>query len=135
MRSRYSAFAKGEIAYIINTQINDRDIDHVRANLEKSAHHVNWLDLIILSTRGGTSEDTRGEVEFLARFYDRDHDQTDMLHEVSQFCKIAQEWIYVDGIHAPAKNRIPKRNDLCWCGSNIKFKKCHGHPEKQVSDL
>ena len=29
---------------------------------------------------------------------------------------------------APVKNDHPKlgRNDLCWCGSGLKYKKCHG---------
>ena len=31
-------------------------------------------------------------------------------------------------LFSPKKNpgmEIPKRNDLCWCGSGKKYKKCH----------
>jgi hypothetical protein len=26
----------------------------------------------------------------------------------------------------------PGRNEVCWCGSGKKFKKCHGHSKNQV---
>ena len=37
------------------------------------------------------------------------------------------EWLkrLFGGGRSPAVDQIPGRNDLCWCGSGVKYKRCH----------
>jgi len=37
------------------------------------------------------------------------------------------EWLkrFVGIRRSPTLERIPGRNEVCWCGSGIKYKRCH----------
>lgn len=89
MRSRYSAYAVGDLDYLWRTW-------HPRtrpAALTPVALH--WTGLQILDTVDGRPEDHSGEVEFQAHY--RDGRRAGTLHERSRFEVRARRWFYVDG--------------------------------------
>jgi Uncharacterized protein conserved in bacteria len=90
MRSRYSAFVVGDVAYLLRTW-------HPRTRprtLELDpAQQWRRLD-IVRSSRGGML-DTQGTVEFRAHYR---HDGTPgVLHETSRFVRESDAWLYLDG--------------------------------------
>lgn len=90
MRSRYSAFATGNLHYVFRTW-------HPRTRPQdlSPTPEVTWVGLEILgSVKGGVGDET-GTVEFLARF--KSADRTQVMHEMSRFAKRAGRWLYVDG--------------------------------------
>jgi SEC-C motif-containing protein len=130
MRSRYSAYAKGEIDYIISThEVKEDDID--RAATEEWSKKAEWKGLEIRATEAGGESDAEGMVEFVAKYRQEGKDLTH--HERSRFRKTDGQWKYVEGAQvkpAPVK-AAPKtgRNEPCPCGSGKKYKKCHGGAE------
>ena len=93
MRSRYSAFAVGDAAYLLRTwhpatRPSDLDLDPA----------VRWTRLDVVGTSGGGPFDTDGTVEFLA------HHRTDGVagrhHERSRFAREAGRWLYVGPVDA-----------------------------------
>ena len=127
MRSRYSAYVRGEVGYLFTSLHPDHRADFDEKATRAWAENADWHKLEILGTSGGGPEDTEGTVEFAASYTEkgirRDH------HEVSAFRKQAGTWYFVSGEAVPAKQVIrtaPKtgRNDPCPCGSGRKFKKC-----------
>lgn len=121
MRSRYSAFCKREVDYLIATWHPSRRHEINRESLLKTAESCDWLSLSILNTVEGESSDLQGEVEFLAIFK---KDKLGAMQERSLFSKERGQWFYLDGVQK--KPTLPGRNDPCWCGSGKKSKKCHG---------
>ncbi len=129
MRSRYSAFATGEIDYIMNTHDPDTRSQVDRKSTETWAKQSEWKGLEILETEGGGEDDTEGRVDFVAHYELRgskvDH------RESATFRKRGDRWFFVDGNQIagpPVRREEPKvgRNDPCPCGSGKKYKKCHG---------
>jgi SEC-C motif-containing protein len=128
MRSRYAAYVKHEIDFILRTCTGDRaaGIDEKRTRdwSEKSQ----WLGLAIHSVSGGGSADSEGSVEFTA-FYTA-KGLRDSHHELARFKKINGQWLYDEGEIVPATvvRDGPRvgRNDPCPCGSGKKYKLCHG---------
>jgi len=91
MRSRYSAFAVGDAAYILATW-------HPRtrpASVELDAGLV-WTRLVIERTSGGGPFDRGGLVEFTAHY--RSNDGRGRQHETSRFERVERVWYYVDGV-------------------------------------
>ncbi len=129
MRSRYTAYVLGAIDYIIETHDpRTRDLD--RAEVERWSKKSEWLGLTIVSTARGGADDEEGIVEFQARFFDR---APRTHHERSSFRRDDGRWVYVSGSPPESTNdprRVDKvgRNEPCPCGSQKKFKKCHGRP-------
>ncbi len=121
MRSRYTAFCKGNIDYLIATLHPDKRKFDDRLQLTKSIDNTDWLGLKIIATNKGQPKDELGFVEFVAVYRVSEPQQ---LHERSRFVKQGDRWFYVDGVFLPPI--IPKRNEPCWCGSGKKYKKCHG---------
>lgn len=121
MRSRYTAFCRGDIDYLIATLDPDRRTESDRTELAKSIDNTQWLGLTILDTHQGKKKDAIGYVEFEAIYQ---INQPGQLHERSKFIKIQGKWFYVEGDILPGT--IPKSNDVCWCGSGEKYKNCHG---------
>lgn len=127
MRSRYSAFASAHIDYLISSHHPSKRTPQDHAELSESLRNCQWLSLRIVSCKRGQANDDEGEVEFIASF--RQHGEQGLLHENSRFTKIDGQWFYVDGDMidtAKSANTKIGRNDPCWCGSGVKFKKCHG---------
>ena len=123
MRSRYSAFCMKNADYLVSTHhpVN-RSADERQSVLE-SAANTEWLGLKVLKTESRIKGSTVGYVEFVA-FYQNALSGAGQIHEKSEFIFENGQWYYVDGVMLPPVKF--KRNDPCWCGSNKKFKKCHG---------
>lgn len=90
MRSRYSAYAMGNKDWLLETWHPATR----RSNLELE-DPVQWIGLKIVSTTAGGIEDSRGEVEFIARY--KIHGRAHRLHERSQFQRREGRWFYVRG--------------------------------------
>jgi SEC-C motif-containing protein len=121
MRSRYSAFALGNSAYLLRTWHPSTSPNEL--NLETSAA---WCSLEVLAIEGGKEHDDKGIVEFKAQYINQGKVGT--MHEVSRFVKQEGRWFYVDGDLRDTSGELQKvgRNEPCPCGSGRKFKKCCG---------
>lgn len=89
MRSRYSAYALGELEYL-------RHSWHPAtcpATLELESD-IRWYRLDIVRTQGGGLFDDEGIVEFRA-FFKSGEGPGDQ-HEVSRFVRLDGRWVYVD---------------------------------------
>ncbi|MCC0176919.1 YchJ family protein [Waterburya agarophytonicola K14] len=122
MRSRYTAFYRGNIDYLIATLHPDKRNKSDRAQLSKSISNTEWLGLTIINTQKGKKNDTTGIVEFEAVYQ---VDLPEQLHERSRFIKVDGQWFYVDGDILPGTT--PKSKETCWCGSGKKYQECHGN--------
>ena len=132
MRSRYTAYSKGDMPYLKETLLPGSRGDFNEADA-RAWSQVEWMGLEVMRAEGTT-------VEFTAKYKTKgkvlEH------HEVSKFRKQGDHWYFVDGDshvheegqghhHAPKTPEVregPKvgRNDPCTCGSGKKFKKCCG---------
>ncbi len=88
MRSRYSAFVLGDVAYLLTTWHASRRPARIELDVGSK-----WLGLEIKQHRT-TGPDT-AEVEFVARF--RVGGKAVRQHELSRFVREADRWFYVDG--------------------------------------
>lgn len=88
MRSRYSAFVRGDVPYLLATWHTSQR--PAQLTLEDGAK---WLGLEIKQHRL-TGEDS-AEVEFVARF--RVGGKAIRQHERSRFVRVDGRWFYVDG--------------------------------------
>ena len=69
MRSRYSAFARGEIDYLLATHPEpDVPLQQRRRSLKQSCRQTRWLGLTVLSVSEGGPRDLEGTVKFEARY-------------------------------------------------------------------
>lgn len=129
MRSRYTAFAVGNIDYVMATHDPDTVSQVDRDSTDSWSKQSEWMGLEIQSTEGGGPEDHFGSVEFVAKYKIKgtviDH------RERATFRKHNGTWLFVDGEQLagpPIRREGPKvgRNDPCVCGSGKKYKKCCG---------
>jgi SEC-C motif-containing protein len=90
MRSRYSAYAVGELGYVFRTWHPRTRPDDVTAS-----PGLAWDRLEVLDTVDGGADDEAGEVEFRAHFHGPAG--VGVLHERSRFERRAHRWVYVDG--------------------------------------
>jgi SEC-C motif-containing protein len=90
MRSRYCAFVVGDGRHLAETWHPRTRPDTI--DLDPA---LRWTGLEIVRTDAGGREDSRGTVEFRARW--RDGAATGVLHETSRFVRYAGRWWYVDG--------------------------------------
>ena len=121
MRSRYTAFYRGNVDYLIATLHPDQRNSSDRKELTKRISNTQWLGLTIISTKKGKKNDATGIVEFEAIYQ---VDEPRQLHECSRFVKAGSQWLYVDGDILPGTT--PKSKEPCWCGSGQKYRQCHG---------
>ena len=120
MRSRYTAFCRKNIDYLIATHHPSKRRADDRATLAHTINETEWLGLKIIRAETGEREEI-GVVEFAA-FYQRNG--LGQLHERSEFIREQNCWYYMQGeILDPIKLG---RNEPCWCNSGKKYKKCHG---------
>jgi SEC-C motif-containing protein len=66
MRSRYTAYNKIKVDYLVETTHPSRRSDFEPSSIREWATENNWIKLEVLSTKNGKSTDTQGEVEFRA---------------------------------------------------------------------
>ncbi len=125
MRSRYTAYVRGEIAYLLATH-DDTTRPRDPAPIAKWSRETEWQGLEIVATEAGGETDDTGIVEFIAR--GNTNGQPFAQRERSRFRKRDGAWFYVDGkVGEPAKAEArPGRNEPCPCGSGMKYKRCHG---------
>lgn len=133
MRSRYTAYTRGDIGYIAATLAADQHGAFDAHAAKDWATRVTWLGLRIVSTTRGTESDVDGVVSFVATY--REAGKTIEHHEVSQFRRADDgAWRFVAG-DTRAIATEPKRaagaakvgrNDPCPCGSGKKYKFCCG---------
>jgi SEC-C motif-containing protein len=90
MRSRFTAFAMGDAAYLARTWHSAQRPR--RLDLDPS---LRWLRLDIVDIVAGGPFDTTGTVEF--RAHHRSADGRGVLHERSRFVRENGAWFYVDG--------------------------------------
>ncbi|MFI1003537.1 YchJ family protein [Streptomyces galbus] len=86
MRSRYSAFVRGEADYLLRTW--HPGTRPARLDLDPG---MRWTGLEILATEDGTAFHSTGVVEFRASY------RGGALHERSRFERVDGAWVYVDG--------------------------------------
>ncbi|MGQ4511349.1 YchJ family metal-binding protein [Streptomyces sp. DW26H14] len=93
MRSRYSAFAVGDEAYLLRTWAAAQR--PARLGLDPATR---WTGLTILDTSGGSAFHTTGTVTFLAHYTDGSRPPAPgVLRERSRFARERGDWVYVDG--------------------------------------
>jgi SEC-C motif domain protein len=129
MRSRYTAFVRGDVDYILKTHHSKTVNDVDRAGIEEWSRNSEWMGLTILETAMGGEKDEQGTVTFHVQYKSQGkvHDH----REHSLFEKEKGEWKFLDAQAAKTdtiRREEPKigRNDPCSCGSGKKFKKCCG---------
>lgn len=117
MRSRYSAFAKQEIEYIVQTTaIGQQQALEVNAIADWSKANQ-WLKLEIVQAQEKLAKH-HAQVEFKAHYHDGQ--QAQIHHEVSHFVKHDGAWYFLD----PTTDQNITMKQACICGSNKKFKQC-----------
>jgi SEC-C motif-containing protein len=127
MRSRYAAYVRGAIDYLIATHAPSTRSDVDRASVVTWSRQTEWLGLEILDTVRGGEDDDEGIVEFVAR--GRTRGAPFAQRERSRFRRHDGRWYYVEGTHVREPTRTTPsvgRNDPCPCGSGMKYKRCHG---------
>ncbi|MBL4720456.1 MAG: SEC-C domain-containing protein, partial [Alphaproteobacteria bacterium] len=90
MRSRFTAFARGELEHVERTHAKDVREDFNRSAAESTANSVEWVSLEIMKATGGEGDD-EGEVEFTARY--KQDGQILVHHERSQFRREDGAWM------------------------------------------
>jgi SEC-C motif domain protein len=90
MRSRYSAFAVGDSAYLIETWHPSTRPESLELD-----PGMRWFSLEILSRTAGGMLDSNGVVEFRARY--RLDGEVGEQRETSRFVRENRRWFYVDG--------------------------------------
>ncbi len=125
MRSRYSAYAKVQVPYLIQTTHPTKRADFKAEDIEQWAKNNQWQQLSVLSTQKGSVNDSTGEVEFKAFFIDENRIKR-VHYEYSYFVKEEHQWFYLYGTYQPKAIAKIDRNANCPCGSGKKYKKCCG---------
>lgn len=128
MRSRYCAYTQAKTDYIKKTMRGKALEGFNEQEAATWAKEINWLGLQIVKSYLDTNNENIGYVEFIANYEENDTKQT--LHELSQFQRVDEQWYYTSGVlfkqkKATSKEKI-SRNALCPCGSQRKYKNCHG---------
>jgi SEC-C motif-containing protein len=90
MRSRYAAYAVGDLDYVFRTWH-----PRTRPDALEPDPTLTWTGLDVLDVAGGGAGDETGEVEFDAH-YDRGG-TAGVRHERSRFERRRGRWVYVDG--------------------------------------
>lgn len=129
MRSRYSAYATNNAKYIFNTYAQSKQKENTLDDIIQWAQNTHWLKLVVnYSTPqrlANFSSENLPTVSFDAYYIHQQ--QLYKMSECSRFIVEQGQWRYLEGDVAEHIKLIrPKRNDLCFCLSGKKFKKCCG---------
>jgi SEC-C motif-containing protein len=95
MRSRYTAYVRGEIDYLVETHDPTTRGSLDREAMTAWSRDTEWLGLEIVATEYGSATDARGVVEFIAR--GKTKGKPFAQRERSRFRKVDGRWVYVDG--------------------------------------
>ena len=100
MRSRYSAFALGEVEHLLRTQPSEEPEAERRRALLETCRQVRWQRLEILATEAGGATDRIGTVTFRAHY--RQGGVRGVLQERSRFGRrgnvLAGDWLYLEAL-------------------------------------
>lgn len=91
MRSRYTAFVRGDVDHLSRTWHPE-----TRPGALELDPGVHWTGLEVVDRVGGGLFDTEGVVEF--RAHHRTRGRPGVQHERSRFVRDAGRWVYVDGV-------------------------------------
>ena len=125
MRARYTAHVVVAIDFISDSLHPDYRKDYDKKAAKKWAEESEWFGLEVIDTSDGGPKDETGEVEFIARYKDKDGRRA--YHERGQFRKHRKKWYFTEGEMVkgqPVSSSKVGRNDPCPCGSGKKYKKC-----------
>ncbi len=95
MRSRYSAYARQNIAYLVETTHPDKREKMLAQQVADWAEQVEFIQLEVVKTLQGGAADRLGKVEFIAHFSHQGERRR--LHEISRFKRFKSRWMYLDG--------------------------------------
>lgn len=121
MRSRYSAFAKHEIDYLVQTTaLGQQQALDVKAIAEWSKANQ-WLKLDVVQAQEKRDKN-HAQVEFKAHYATQEQSgqQVQIHHEISHFVKQNGMWYFLD----PTTEQQITMKQPCICGSGKKFKQC-----------
>ena len=98
MRSRYSAFALGDVEYLVRTLHPDHldsktPPDELRAALRSTCRVYRYTGLTIEETLDDSQD--RAHVTFLAKLFEKGADRS--FRERSAFARTAEGWRYLSG--------------------------------------
>jgi SEC-C motif-containing protein len=129
LRSRYTAFTRGDVDYILQTHHGKTAKDVKREEIEDWSKSSEWLGLKIVQKEAGLEKDETGTIVFCAGY--KADNKVQEHWEQSFFEKENGVWKFLDarGVQVgPYRRTEPKvgRNDPCACGSGKKSKKCCG---------
>jgi SEC-C motif-containing protein len=104
MRSRYAAFARGEVDYLADTLSADHPdrTDHGAEDHRKAREGLRYLDLSILHT---SMDGDVGEVLFYARIFETGQDRSFV--ELSRFVREEGKWGYASGVMVRTEDLPP----------------------------
>ena len=124
MRSRFTAYAKQNEAYLLETWDTSTKPNIIDFSKEQAV----WTSLSIIKTKKGSEKDRKGIVEFKA-YYMLDNEAY-VMNEISRFIKASGQWCYLEGlvksVSMVSQQSSQGKNALCSCGSGKKFKRCCG---------
>lgn len=128
MRARYSAYTTAAMSFIFESTHPEHRTGYDHEGTKEWAESSEWLGLEIISTRKGGADDSIGEVEFIARFNEKDGAAREH-HECGHFSRKDGGWFFTEGTMVKPRPLIVNkigRNEPCSCGSGRKYKKCCG---------
>jgi SEC-C motif-containing protein len=122
MRSRFVAYASGQVDYLLASWHSSSRPPQLQLPAD-----LCWRRLQVLSTEtaGASADADSAWVEFRAVY--QQQGMVGFMHERSRFVREQGAWRYIDGepfSSEPIALNTLKRNEPCFCGSGIKFKKC-----------
>jgi len=95
MRSRYAAFARGVVPYLVETLHPSRRSPDEHRLVKRSLRQTRWTGLTILAVEGGSLLETTGVVEFEARY--EANGVRGVMRERSRFVRDQGAWRYLEG--------------------------------------
>ncbi|MPW44624.1 YchJ family protein [Acinetobacter guerrae] len=117
MRSRYSAFARQHIDYLIETTALGQQAGLDRTAIAEWSQSNHWLKLEVIQHQPKLDKN-HASVEFKAHYHDGTQQQ--IHHELSYFVQHKDQWYFLD----PTTDQHPTMKQPCICGSDKKFKQC-----------
>lgn len=115
MRSRFSAFATANAAYVLDTQVKSLSENSNVIDFKQQLQTQKWIKLEVLESK-------EERVTFKASMIYNDILYT--LNEKSHFIKDDHRWLYAKALSHEDSERALKRNEPCPCGSGKKYKQC-----------
>ncbi|NPA29838.1 MAG: zinc chelation protein SecC [Epsilonproteobacteria bacterium] len=94
MRSRYTAYVRGDLDYLEATDMHEIDREATKAWMQS----VRFTKLEVLKTYRGKAMDKKGRVEFKAYYLEEGEERVH--HELSDFEKYKGRWYYSGGLAA-----------------------------------